>query len=169
MGKSLAAATMAFLLVGSMAPAAVPSELQPLAFLIGEWVSSGSGVPGSGQGTALFKWSLQDRVMLRTSYAEYPPEGSRPATRHDDLMVIYVSPAGVRANYYDNEGHVIRYTVRSPAPGQAVFLSEARPDEPTYRLTYRLADGDTLDGEFEIAAPGTESFQSYLSWQSRRP
>ena len=157
----LVAGTVAFL-VGSAAPAAVPSELQPFAFLIGEWASSGSGQPGSGVGTAVFSLSLQDQVILRTSYAEYPPTGGKPASRHDDLMVIYVSPAGVRADYYDSEGHVIRYNVRSPAPDQAVFLSEPATGEPTFRLTYKLTSKDELDGEFEISAPRTEKFKSYL-------
>jgi len=164
----VAVGIVAHLLVGSAARAAEPSEFRPFAFLVGEWTASGEGRPGSGAGTAVFSLSLQDRVIVRTSYAEYPATGGKPASRHDDLMVIYASPAGVRADYYDSEGHVIRYNVRSPTPGQAVFLSEPAAGEPTYRLTYKLASNDALDGEFEIAAPGTEIFKSYLSWHSSR-
>jgi hypothetical protein len=159
----------ALLLATSAVVAAEPSDLQPLAFLVGEWVASGSGQPGAGSGTAVFRRGLQDRVILRTSYAEYPPAGGKPGSRHDDLMIIYVGPSGgVRADYYDNEGHVIRYTVHSPAAGQAVFLSEAAGSEPRFRLSYKLEPDGALEGEFEIAPPGTpEAFKSYLAWRSR--
>jgi len=30
--------------------------------------------------------------MVRTSFAEYPAGGGRPASRHDDLLIIYVRP-----------------------------------------------------------------------------
>jgi hypothetical protein len=113
---------------------------------------------------------LQDRVVLRTSYAEYPATGGQAASRHDDLMIIYAVPgAGARADYWDNEGHVIRYSVQSPAPGRAVFVSEARPGEPRYRLSYALEASDVLKGEFAIAAPAAPgSFEAYLTWESRK-
>lgn len=159
-----------FLLAGSPLFAAEPAELAPYSFLVGEWVASGSGQPGTGVGTAVFSRSLQDRVMLRTSYAEYPPADGRPASRHDDLMIIYVSPGGgVRADYYDNEGHVIRYAVQSPAAGQAVFLSESDGTTPRFRLSYHLEPKGVLKGEFAIATPdATEDFHPYLTWQSRQ-
>ena len=161
---------VALSLAGSAVAAAEPAELQPLAFLVGEWEASGSGQPGVGAGTAVFSPGLQDRVILRTSYAEYPATGGKPGSRHDDLMIIYVGPGGgVRADYYDNEGHVIRYTVHSPAAGHAVFLSEAADGEPRFRLSYKLEPDSVLAGEFEIAPPGTpEAFKSYLTWQSRK-
>jgi hypothetical protein len=167
-GKIITVGTVALLLVGSTGLAAEPAGLRPFAFLIGEWAASGSGQPGSGSGTAVFSLGLQDRVILRTSYAEYPPTGGKPASRHDDLMVIYASASGVRADYYDSEGHVIRYNVSSPATGQAVFLSEPVAGEPRFRLTYKSAANDALNGEFEITAPGTDEFKPYLSWQSRK-
>jgi hypothetical protein len=145
-----------------------PAELKPLAFLVGEWDSSGSGEPGAATGVAAFRWSLQERVMVRTSFAEYSAAGGRPASRHDDFLIIYVSGAAVRADYYDSEGHVIRYSVQSPAPGQAVFLSDAAAGEPRFRLTdTQNADGG-LDGRFESADPGTTVFKSYLTWHSRK-
>jgi hypothetical protein len=158
-----------WLLVGSAAQAAAPTELQPLAFLIGEWASSGEGQPGVGTGTAVFSPSLQDRVILRTSFADYPATDNRPASRHDDLMVIYAVAGGVRANYFDSEGHVIRYSVESPAAGQAVFLSDAEQGAFRFRLTYQLVGDDQLDGTFEIAAPGApDTFKPYLSWHSHK-
>jgi len=160
---------MALLLAGSTVFPEESPEFQPLEFLVGEWEASGSGQPGSAVGTTVFRPDLQNRVILRTSFAEYPPADGRPGSRHDDLMVIYGTTDGVKADYYDSEGHVIRYGVRSPAPGEAVFLSEPVAGEPTFRLTYTLASSDSLDGAFEIAAPGAQpEFRTYLSWHSRK-
>jgi hypothetical protein len=160
---------MALFLAGSAAVAAEPAELRPFAFLVGEWEASGSGQPGAGEGKAVFSRSLQDRVIVRTSYAEYPPDGGKPGSRHDDLMIVYAGAGGVRADYYDNEGHVIRYSVRSPAQGSAVFVSEPAAGEPRFRLSYKLAADGTLDGQFEMAPPNApEAFKPYLSWHSRK-
>jgi hypothetical protein len=143
--------------------AASPAELEPFSFLIGEWPSSGTGQPGEGKGTAVFARSLQDRVIVRTSFAQYP------GSRHDDLMVIYGAAGGVRADYYDSEGHVIRYAVTSPASGHAVFVSDPMPGALRFRLTYRMQSADTLKGEFDIAPPNApDTFKPYLSWESRR-
>ena len=156
-------------LAGSAVLASEPAELQPFSFLVGEWVTPDSSQPGVGSGTALFTRGLQDRVILRTSYAEYPAEGGRPASRHDDLMIIYATRGGTRADYYDNEGHVIRYIVQSPAAGEAVFLSEATAGELRFRLTYKLEATGLLKGEFAIAPPGApEEFKPYLAWHSRK-
>jgi len=165
----VAAGVVTLFLIGSVTHGEDPAELQPFAFLVGEWAASGSGQPGSAVGAAVFDWGLQGRIILRTSYAEYPPGGGKPGSRHDDLMVIYVSPVGAKADYYDSEGHVIRYNVSSPAPDEAVFLSQPAAGEPTFRLSYKLASADSLDGEFAIAAPGTQqAFKPYLSWQSHK-
>ena len=152
------------------AQTAVPRDLEPLGFLIGNWGGAGSGQPGQAAGTAEFSRSLQDRVIVRTSFAEYPAAEGRPASRHDDLMIIYAGATGVlRADYWDNEGHLIRYAVHTPAPGKAVFLSDGVSGEPRYRLTYEIDPSGTLKGEFAIAPPGTpEAFKPYLNWTSRK-
>lgn len=157
-------------LAGSAALGAEPAELKPFGFLVGEWAASGSGQPGAGSGVAVFARSLQDQVILRHSFAEYPAAGGKPASRHDDLMVIYAAPGrGARADYYDNEGHVIRYILSSPGPGQAVFLSESNGEGPRFRLSYTLEADGLLKGEFAVAPPGAEAaFRTYLTWESRR-
>jgi hypothetical protein len=161
---------VAMALFTAAALGAEPAELKPFDFLLGEWQSSGTGQPGSGTGTAVFTRGLQDRVLLRTSYAEYPAADGKPASRHDDMMVIHAAPGGeVRADYYDNEGHVIRYAVSSPATGQAVFLSEPASGAPRFRLTYTLDGSGVLRGEFATAPPGaTADFKPYLQWESRK-
>jgi hypothetical protein len=158
------------LLTGAAASAAAESpELKPLEFLVGEWASSGSGRPGAGEGTAVFSLDLQGRVLERTSFAEYPALDGKPASRHDDLMIVYVDAGAVRADYYDSEGHVIRYRVESPAPGRAVFLSDAVDGQPRFRLSYALVPDGGLDGTFEIAPPSApDDFKPYLSWHSSR-
>lgn len=153
----------AALMFTSTAWASGPAELEPLAFLLGEWPSVGTGKPGEGKGTAVFARGLQDRIITRTSFAQYP------GSRHDDLMVIYAADGGVRADYHDSEGHLIRYAVTSPAPGQAVFVSDAVAGAPRFRLSYKLQSADVLKGEFEIAPPNApDTFKPYLNWESRK-
>ncbi len=169
--RTLVAAGLASLLLAAPAAwAKEPAALEPLAFLLGEWPSSGSGQPGATSGKAVFARGLQDRVIVRTRYAEYPGAPGQPASRHDDLMIIFAAPeGGARADYYDNEGHVIRYAVQTPAPGRAVFLSETAAGQPRFRLTYALDSAGVLEGEFAIAPPGApDAFKPDLTWKSAR-
>jgi hypothetical protein len=147
-----------------------PAGLEQFSFLIGSWRATGSGTPGEGSGAAEFLPGLSGRIITRKSFAEYPASPGKPAYRHEDFIVIAVeADSTIRADYFDNEGHVIRYTVSSPAPGKAVFLSPASRTSPRYRLTYRLGTGGTLDGRFEVAPPGgEEKFTTYLAWSSHR-
>lgn len=109
-------------------------------------------------------------MIVRTNYAEYPASGERPELPHDDLMVVYVAAGGaVRADYYDSEGHVVRYSVRSPAVDGALFVSDVAAGEPRYRLSYKLEPSGVLKGDFAIAPPGQpEAFRPYLAWQASR-
>jgi hypothetical protein len=170
MRNAIVVVVAVILLASTAVFAAEPAALQPFAFLVGEWRASGSGKPGAASGTAVFTRGLQDRVIVRTSYAEYPPKAGKPGSRHDDLMVIYADASGgVRADYYDSEGHVIRYAVVSPAAGQAVFVSEAAGREQRFRLSYALEPAGLLKGEFAIAPAGTrDAFTPYLTWESHK-
>jgi hypothetical protein len=152
------------------APGAGPAPLEPLTFLLGTWGASGSGQPGTAAGTATFARSLQDRVIVRTSSAEYAATTTTPEFRHDDLMIIYATDrSGVRADYYDNEGHVIHYAVTVAGAGEATFLSDIVNGEPRYRLTYRVGPIGVLNGAFAVAPPGKpEAFEQYLAWESRK-
>src|SRR5712692_11876698 len=97
-----------------------PAPLAPFQFLLGEW--EGIGDQGA-TGVFMFAPGVQGRVIVRTNYSNTPPSGGRPASRHDDLMVMYVDAGIVKAEYFDSEGHVIRY-VADTRPGEVVFLSE---------------------------------------------
>ena len=142
------------------------SRLEPLRFLLGEW--QGIGDQAGATGGFTFSSTVQDRVIVRTNSSNTPATASGPASRHDDLMVIYVEGDEVKADYFDNEGHVIRYVVQA-SPGGVVFLSDVRPGEPRYRLTYTRTDETTITGGFEVAPPGRpDAFAAYLSWRARK-
>jgi hypothetical protein len=143
-----------------------PAPLAPLQFLIGEWEGIGDQAGATGRFT--FAPSVQDRVIVRTNYSNTPPGGGKPGSRHDDLMVIYLVAGVIRAEYFDSEGHVIRYVAETRA-GEVVFLSEITPLEPRYRLTYTGKSPTTLDGKFDVAPPGKpDGFVPYLSWAARK-
>ena len=145
---------------------APPSLLEPLSFLLGDWDAPG---PNQSTGHTSFAPRLQDQVIVRTNTADYPAAEGRPASHHEDLMVIYLVGKTVRADYYDSEGHAIRYVVLTPGAGKALFLSDLIESEPRYRLIYLLKADGTLEGSFEIAPPGQpEAFKPYLSWQSHK-
>ena len=143
-----------------------PPPLAPLRFLVGKW--EGIGDQAGATGGFTFAPSLQDRVLVRTNYSNTPATAGTPASRHDDLMVVYVEAGLVKADYFDSEGHVIRY-VADARPGEVVFVSEIRAGEPRYRLTYRQGSSSTLTGTFDVAPPGQpEAFGLYLSWTARK-
>jgi hypothetical protein len=142
-------------------------RLKPFAFLLGDWTA----VPSAAGETGGFSFTsdVQGHVIRRTNYADYPGAQGRPASRHDDLLVMAVDNDVVRADYYDSEGHIIRYVVTSPGAGQALFESEARPNEPRYRLRYTLGADGMLSGQFDVAAPDKPTvFNRYLAWTARR-
>jgi hypothetical protein len=130
--------------------AQTPDPWKQLQFLTGEWVGEGSGSPGDGAGGCSFDFDLQRKVMIRKNYAVYP------TFRHDDLMVVYLDPESkaVKAIYFDNEGHVIHYTVE-PGPDSVKFVSEQ------YRMTYRKTGDNKLSLDFDMAPPG-KPFSNYI-------
>ncbi|HET9577851.1 MAG TPA: hypothetical protein VFP44_08495 [Usitatibacter sp.] len=143
-----------------------------LAFLFGTWAAEdSSGSPGkAARGETVFEPQLDGQVVVRRNFAEYPPARGRPASRHDDLMVIYRAGSGapIRAKYFDNEGHVIDYGVTA-VRDTVVFLGDAVPGTPRFRLTYRKLADERVAGEFAIAKPETpDGFQPYLAWTMKR-
>lgn len=136
---------------------------------LGTWQGEGSGEPGHGEGEFTFAVELQGTVLARHSYAEYPATKDKAAYRHDDLMVIYAEDdQRTRAEYWDNEGHVIHYDVEV-SDKKLVFVSDPAHVGPRYRLTYVQSGKDTLKMTFEIA-PLTDrnSFQKYIEASAHR-
>jgi hypothetical protein len=134
-----------------------------LAFVMGDWDATGSGVPGPSSGRMSFHADVQNAVVIRRN------ESRSASGVHKDLMVIYRERGALRADYYDAEGHVIRYEVTaSSSPSTAVFLQRASPTGPGFRFTMRQEPDGTLAVEFEIAAPGTEQFKMFAKGIAHR-
>lgn len=145
--------------------------LDALKFLVGEWEAAGHGSPGEGAGSFSFAFDLQDRVVVRKSRTDYPASAGRPAFSHDDLMLIYADESKrLRADYFDSEGHVIRYAAEFSADGRTLtFSSDPVPAQPRFRLTYVKLKDDTLNIKFEIAPPGSpENFKVYVEGSARK-
>ncbi len=145
---------------------------KPYRFLAGEWAGEGGGEPGKGSGRFSFVWDLQEKVLMRRDRAEYPAGQGRPAASHEDLMVIYRADGRgpTKAIYFDSEGHVINYVVTFSDDNRTlIFLSNALPATPRFRLSYTRSGDDSMAIKFEIAPPGKpESFQTYLQGNARR-
>jgi hypothetical protein len=146
--------TIAILFVSSL----IGQDWGPAQFLVGNWAGEGSGQPGQGTGAFSFSPELQGKILVRKSFAEYPAANGKPASRHDDLLVVY----------RDQATHELRatYAVR-PAEGSVVFLSDPAPSGPRYRMTYTGTGKNTLKFKFEIAAPGKE-FAPYIEAAAHR-
>jgi len=138
--------------------------------LLGQWM--GEGEPGEGTGWFSFTPDVQEQILVRKNHADYPATVDRPAFSHDDLMIVYKDSPGkeLRAIYFDNEGHVIHYTVAVLEGGKTIqFLSEISPSRPGYRLTYTLTNRDSLTLTFEIAPPGMPpAFTTYIEARAQR-
>jgi hypothetical protein len=145
---------------------------QGLRFLIGEWKGQGTGRPGDGSGGFVLDEELDGKVLIRRNHADYPPRDGRPASHHEDLMIVYPAPGGtpLRAIYFDNEGHTIEYTIKSAtAPNQAVFNSAGGERSPRFRLTYQETQPGKISIRFEISPPGRNSkFQTYIEANATR-
>ncbi len=160
----------AVLVVGPWAGQSVRAEgdrWKDFRFLIGSWVSEAK--PGGGSGTFTLEPALDGKVLIRRNFADLPASKGRPAEKHEDLMVIYPEAGRqFRADYYDNEGHVIHYSV-APNDSGLVFTSSPTSPEPRFRLSYARAENNTVSVKFEIAAPGkSNQFRIYLEGTVRR-
>jgi len=140
--------------------------------LLGKWTAEGGGQPGqASSGGFTFDFDLESKVLIRRNYSEYPATASKPASRHEDLMMIYQEPGkGTRAVYFDNEGHVIYYSASLSNDNKTItFLSDAVPTTPRFRLIYSLRKDGSLGIEFDVAPPGKpDSFSKYVEGNARR-
>lgn len=156
------------LLIATVCWAQKDDPWKPFQALIGDWVGEGGGAPGQGSGGFSYRYDLQKKLIVRKNYAEYPARNGSPASRHDDLMLIYLDDASKRprAIYFDSEGHTIRYTI---AVSGDSLIFESEPGEPGvhYRLTQTLVGG-RLHGKFEARAPGEARYKTYLEFNARR-
>ena len=162
------------------APPAAPDPLSSLDFLNGTWTAStGAGTAAAhATGTYTFHRDLNGHALQRTSSADACSGPANFNCDHHDQLTIFPDPHGLAlhhaslfALYLDDEGHVIYYTITTPDPTTAVFDSQGPPTLPKFRLTYHLEGTGpkaVMSGKFQMAAPGSEEYHSYLEWTGTR-
>jgi hypothetical protein len=158
-------------LPGSKAAAAAEQDdpWKPFQFMMGEWVGASSAQSQvSGQGEFSLAYDLDKKILVRRNRNSVMAKAGKDAAIHQDLMIIYPQPPGgsFRAEYFDNEGHVIHYGI-TVAEHKIVFESDSSVAGPRYRLTYEQKPDGLLEIDFEIAAPG-KAFQRYISGTVKR-
>ena len=137
-------------------------------FLIGEWIGEGSGQPGQGNGSFSFYPDLDRNILVRKNHTGFPAAGNIPATKHDDLLIIYPENEETpsKAIYFDNEGHVIHYSI-SYRDSSVFLTSEKKTGNPVFRLTYTPSGKDFVVTKFEMSRDG-EVFMTYIEGKSKR-
>jgi len=170
--------------LAAQAPAATPpaDPLTSLDFLVGTWVAKTNATAGSagaeGVGTYTFRRDLAGHALTRSSSVDNCKGPKDFDCSHHDQLTIFADShavaehnASLLALYLDSEGHVIYYTITTPDPHTAIFLSQSAPGTPHFRLIYHL-EGDghkaVMSGKFQMAAPGSDDFHSYLEWSGTR-
>jgi hypothetical protein len=118
-----------------------------------------------------FSFDLGQTVLVRRNRTEFAPKpGEKSGAVHQDLIMIYrqLGDSSFRAIYFDNEAHVINYTVTFPAkPQSVVFESEGSDKSPRFRLVHEIGPDSLLNIEFSIAPPG-EAFKTYTKGTAKR-
>ena len=141
-------------------------------FVLGDWVGEGSGKPGEGSGWFTFNKDLAGNILVRKSHTLFPAANGKPETSHDDLLVVYLDNAGAmtKAIYFDNEGHVINYSVSfNQAEKSLIFTSDIQQNMPRFRLTYKALENNILNIDFEFAPPNhPDAFSKYISGKAHR-
>jgi hypothetical protein len=136
----------------------------------GDWIGEGSGKPGEGTGEFSLRRELDGAILVRHNKSDYPAADGKPAVSHRDVMILYRREAQVRADYWDNEKHVIHYSVEAAADGSRIaMVSDAQPSAPRFRFTYVKQAADRMKVTFEIAPPGKpDQFAMYVAGTVRR-
>jgi hypothetical protein len=169
---SVAALFALTLMQNTRALSAPADPWKALAFLEGTWdahTQAGSaGAQSNGKYT--FKPELKHHVLVRTSEAYAACKG--PVSfdcKHSDVLYIYQEAENqpLRAIYFDNEGHVIHYTVSTPESTTALFVSEASASGPQFQLIYQLKDA-VMSGRFQMRMPGQADWKTYLEWSGAK-
>jgi hypothetical protein len=143
-----AALAIACAACGHPATASAPTvgpEWEPLRALVGTWEGRDEAMKSSGRFT--LAPDLDGKVLVRRN------TNDTPRGKHEDLMVISRGPAGLRADYWDNEGHVIAYAITTEG-SRVKFVSDAVPNAPRFELTYDVRGPDELAIDFAVAPPG---------------
>ncbi|HEY4011496.1 MAG TPA: hypothetical protein VGM11_15180 [Acidobacteriaceae bacterium] len=181
MRRALSVLTLALAAVASSSaqtPAVTTDALAPLDFLLGTWSArtdtGASSAAAQSTGTYTFHRDLNGHALVRSSSSDTCKGPANFDCNHHDQLTIFADPNALAAHkssllalYIDSEGHVIYYAISTPDPHTAVFNSQNAPTQPKFRLIYHL-EGDgpkaVMTGKFQMAAPGSDDFHSYLEW-----
>jgi hypothetical protein len=174
--KFLLLVSSAFMLALPAAAQKIPQRaadpFQPISFLIGAWEARTINNPSvTAVGAYNFQAELNGHVVTRHSIAD-TAKCKGPADlncEHSDMLYIYADAPGqpLHAIYFDNEGHVIHYTVTALTPTSAEFLSNPQQPGPQFRLIYELK-GTVMSGKFQMRMPGQPDWKSYLEWSGSK-
>jgi uncharacterized protein YaiE (UPF0345 family) len=142
-----------------------------LRFLEGTWDAKTQGEASgvNANGTYSFRKELAGHVLARHSSASGCKGPADFDCEHTDLLYVYQDMPGLplQAIYFDNEGHVIHYSVSTPTPASAVFLSDPSAPGPQFRLAYELKRA-VMSGKFQMRMPGKAEWTSYLEWSGAK-
>ncbi|MDR3506590.1 MAG: hypothetical protein P4L64_01705 [Caulobacteraceae bacterium] len=145
--------------------------LEDVSFLAGEWNGARGQVfdtGGTSTGRSSFTAEVGGMVLLRRDHTDLFDKVGKPQGGFDQMMWIYPEGNALRADYSDGQ-HVIHYVRTQVTPGHSVmFMSEAQPGAPTFRLTYTLTAPDALTVSFDMAPPGQAEFHSVAQGELQR-
>ena len=153
----------------AQALAPISEKWHALDFLKGTWeAKTAPGAAAAVSGTYTFQADLNAHALVRYSATASCKGPSDFDCQHNDLFYVYEEAPGAElsAIYLDNEGHVIHYSVLTPDPTTAVFLSIPGPG-PRFRSVYHL-EGGVMSGKFQSQATAKTEWMSYLEWSGRR-
>lgn len=155
------------LLCAQTAPSTGGDPWIALSFLEGTWDAKTHGETSgvNAAGTYSFRKELGGHILARHSSAAGCKGPADFNCEHGDLLYVFQDATGqpLKAIYFDNEGHVIHYSVSTPSPASALFLSDPTAPGPQYRLVYEL-NGAVMSGRFQMRMPGKTEWTSYLEW-----
>ena len=157
--------------LAAQTPPPTTEQWRALSFLEGTWdAKTTKAEPGvTSAGLYTFRKELGGHILARHTTNTGCKGPVDYNCDHSDELYVYEDAAGgpLKAIYFDNEGHVIHYTVSTPGPKTAVFASEPNSAGPRFRLVYELK-GSIMEGKFQILMPGRTEWNSYLEWSGGR-
>src|SRR5215471_4823053 len=157
--------------LAAQTPPPTTEQWRALSFLEGTWdAKTTKAEPGvTSAGLYTFRKELGGHILARHTTNTGCKGPVDYNCDHSDELYVYeeASDAPLKAIYFDNEGHVIHYTVSTPSPITAVFASEPTPTGLRFRLVYELK-GSVMEGKFQMLMPGKTEWISYLEWSGAR-
>src|SRR5687768_6627207 len=141
----------------------VVDNLGAVAPMLGKWVGTSEGQPGTGTVERDYERALGSRFIRVRNRSTYPPQEKNPKGEvHEDEGFFSFDRARKRILFrqFHIEGFVTTYVHDVDAkPATVVFTTEAIENiPPGYRAreTYTMTGPDELEEVFELAEPGKD-------------